>query len=173
MTDQSAYQHRAFGPYSAKPKYVIVEKHLVVEGKQEEVVDYYKRMVMPVLDEIDGYLGMSVMTVEPDAGVEKDAQEIMMIGPPSEVLQPHASLRPNAGERTNLSIHMDAVLAGTYNLIFEHYLADDRAFVMLHDDLENIWQEKYGTDVWDVLADEYFIHFRNHWDTVYRLVDFA
>ena len=31
----------------------------------------------------------------------------------------------------------------------------------------------YGTDVWDELAENYFIHLRNHWDTVYRFTDFA
>lgn len=174
MTDTAETPtHRAAGPFSRRPKYIIVEKHLVVEGKQEEATEYYKRKVMPVLDEIEGYMGMAVATVEPDVGAEVDNQGIMMIGPPDDALQPHAALRPDAGARTDLSIHMDSLLRGTYNLIYEHYLADDRAFIMLHDDLEELWTKRYGTDIWDDLADEYFIHYRNHWDTVYRYVDFA
>jgi hypothetical protein len=153
------------------PRYVIVEKHLIVDGKQQEVVAYYKDRVMPVLNEIDGYLGMAVMSAE--AEDLKDSQGILGIGLPDEVFQPHAALRPNAGQQTDLSIHLDALLRGTYNLVFEHYLADDRAFLALHDDLESIWRQKYGTDVWEELAQSYFIHFRNHWDTVFRFTDFA
>lgn len=169
MTEPST--PRPSGPFTVAPRFIIVEKHLVVEGKQEEVVAFYKSRVMPVLDQIDGYLGMGVLS----AGTEdlKDDQGILGIGLPDDVFQPHAALRTNAAERNNLSVHLDALLRGTYNLIFEHYLADDRAFLALHDDLEDIWTRMYGTDVWDELADNYFIHFRNHWDTVYRYIDFA
>ena len=163
--------HRRSGPFSETPRYVIVEKHLVVDGKQEEVVAYYKDRVMPVLNKIDGYLGMAVMSAEPEE--MRDSQGILGIGLPDDVFQPHAALRPNAGQRTDLSIHLDSLLRGTYNLVFEHYLADDRAFLALHDDLESIWQQMYSTDVWDELAENYFIHLRNHWDTVYRFTDFA
>ena len=93
MTDtapRAARQMNDNGPFAVRPKYVILEKHLVVEGKQAEVVAYYKDRVMPVLDEI-----------------------------------------------------------------------------------ERLWQEKYGSDIWDDLADQYFVHFRNHWDTVYRFTRFA
>jgi hypothetical protein len=163
--------HRPSGPFSTRPKFVILERHLVVEGKQDHVVEYYKDKVMPVLDEIPGYLGMAVLS----GAVEdiKDSQGILGIGLPDNPFQKHAALRPDAGARTDLSIHFDSLLRGTYNLMFEHYLADDRAFHALHDDLENIWREKYGTDVWDELSDNYFVHFRNHWDTVYRFTDFA
>jgi hypothetical protein len=167
----SEHAHRASGPFSARPRYVIVEKHLVLPDKVDEVVAYYKDRVMPVLDEIDGYMGMAVLSAETEDFT--DNQGILGIGLPDDVFQPHAALRPNAGQRTDLSVHLDALLKGTHNLIFEHYLADDRAFSALHDDLENIWREKYGTEVWDELAEHYFVHFRNHWDTVYRFTDFA
>jgi hypothetical protein len=160
------------GPFAVRPKYVILEKHLVVEGKQDYVVDYYINTVMPVLNDIDGYLGMAVLTAEPE-GVDMDSQGVLGSGLPDDVLQPHAALRPNAGSRTDLSIHMDAIMKGTFNLMFEHYLASDDSFRLLHDDLERLWTEHYGTDVWDDLADNYFIHFRNHWDTVYRFTRFA
>lgn len=163
--------HRPSGPFATAPRYVIIEKHLVVEGRQDDVVKFYKDRVMPVLNDIDGYLGMGVLS----AATEdlKDDQGILGIGLPDDVFQAHAALRPNAGARTNLSIHLDALLRGTYNLIFEHYLATDRAFLALHDDLEALWTQRYGTDVWDELSDNYFVHFRNHWDTVHRFIDFA
>ena len=45
MTDlREAQTGEALGPFRARPKYVIVEKHLVVEGKQQAVIDYYKEM---------------------------------------------------------------------------------------------------------------------------------
>lgn len=171
-TTVQASQGEALGPFKVRPKYVILEKHLVVEGKQQEVLDYYKTYVMPILYEIDGYLGMAVLSTEPDT-VAMDSQGILGIGAPDDVLQPHAALRPNAGERTNLSIHLDVLLKGTFNLIYEHYLATDESFHQLHDEIERLWQERYGRDIWDDLADNYFIHFRNHWDTVYRFTDFA
>ncbi len=169
MADPSP--HRENGPFAARPRYVIVEKHLVVEGRQDQVVSYYKDKVLPVLDEIDGYLGMAVLSGETED--LKDSQGILGIGLPDDVFQPHAALQPNAGRRTDLSIHLDALLRGTYNLVFEHYLADDRAFTALHDDLEAFWRRRYGTEIWDELAEHYFVHFRNHWDTVYRFTDFA
>jgi hypothetical protein len=175
MTDtvpRAARQMNDNGPFAVRPKYVILEKHLVVEGKQEQVTDYYIEKVMPVLNEIDGYLGMAVLSTEPD-GVAMDSQGILGVGLPDDVLQPHAALRPDAGDRTNLSIHLDAIMKGTFNLMFEHYLASDDAFRLLHDEIERLWQEKYGTDIWDDLSDQYFIHFRNHWDTVYRFTRFA
>jgi hypothetical protein len=171
-TTRPARQMNDNGPFAVRPKYVILEKHLVVEGKQEQVTDYYIEKVMPVLNEIDGYLGMAVLSTEPD-GVAMDSQGILGVGLPDDVLQPHAALRPDAGARTNLSIHLDAIMKGTYNLMFEHYLASDDAFRLLHDEIERLWQEKYGSDIWDDLADQYFVHFRNHWDTVYRFTRFA
>jgi hypothetical protein len=177
MTDTAPVAARQLntdtGPFAVRPKYVILEKHLVVEGKQDHVTDFYIDKVMPVLNDIPGYLGMAVLSPEPDVGVEMDSQGILGIGLPDDVLQAHAALRPNAGPRTDLSIHLDAIMKGTFNLMFEHYLATDDSFRLLHDDLERLWIERYGTDVWDDLADNYFVHFRNHWDTVYRFTRFA
>lgn len=160
------------GPFSARPKYLVHEKHLVIEGKQEEVIEFYVDRVVPVLNDIPGYLGMAILSTEPDS-VERDDQGILGIGLPDDVLQPHAALRPNGGERTELSIHLDALTKGTFNLIFEHFLATDEAFRRLHDDLERLYRNRWGVDVWDDLSDNYFIHFRNHWDTVYRFTRFA
>jgi hypothetical protein len=160
------------GPFAIRPKYVILEKHLVVEGKQDHVVDFYLERVMPVLNDIDGYLGMAVLSSEADT-VALDSQGILGIGLPDDVLQPHAACRPNAGPRTDLSIHVDAIMKGTFNLQYEHYLATDDAFRLLHDEIERLYQERWGVDIWDDLADNYFVHFRNHWDTVYRFIRFA
>jgi hypothetical protein len=160
------------GPFSVRPKYVILEKHLVVEGKQDEVVGFYIERVMPVLNDIDGYLGMTVLSCEPD-GVAIDSQGILGIGLPDDVLQDHAALRPNAGPRTDLSIHLDAVMRGTFNLMYEHYLATDDSFRLLHDEIERLYLDRWGVDIWDDLADNYFVHMRNHWDTVYRFTHFA
>ena len=160
------------GPFLVKPKYVVLEKHLVVEGAQEHVVGFYIERVMPVLNDMPGYLGMAVLSTEPD-GVEIDDQGILGIGLPDDVLQPHAGLHPNAGRRTDLSIHLDALTKGTFNLIYEHYLETDEAFRGLHDDIERLYLDRWGVDLWDDLSENYFLHFRNHWDTVYRFTHFA
>jgi hypothetical protein len=160
------------GPFLIRPKYVVLEKHLVVEGKQDEVIDFYIERVLPVLNDMEGYLGMAVLSCEPD-GVEMDAQGILGIGLPDDLLQPHAGLRPNAGPRTEFSIHVDALTKGTFNLIYEHYLETDDAFHRLHDDIERLYKERWNVDLWDDLAEHYFAHFLNHWDTVYRFTRFG
>ena len=160
------------GPFLIRPKYVVYEKHLVVEGKQDHVLDFYIERVIPVLNDMEGYLGMAVLSPEPDT-VDIDDQGILGIGLPDDVFQPHAALHLNAGPRNDLSVHLDALTKGTFNLIYEHYLENDAAFQRLHDDVERLYEERWGVNFWDDLSENYFVHFRNHWDTVYRFTRFA
>ncbi|RME66331.1 MAG: hypothetical protein D6782_04550 [Alphaproteobacteria bacterium] len=53
-----------------------------------------------------------------------------------------------------------------------HYFRDAPSLARLLQDFDRNWKRVHGpqSDAWAVLAEEYFSHLENHWDTVYRIV---
>jgi hypothetical protein len=163
-----------------KPLIVIEEYHLVKEGKEQAVIDYYLKMVEPVLREFDGYMGMTILS--PFAGPITNPSVAPYIGIAENVIVPHLGLMLDGEVRTDRQLVMHSVLRGTFNLMYRHYFADETSFANVmkgHDVPQGLmdpatfpgkWQARYGANVWDQMAKEYFSMIKNHWDVAYRFI---
>lgn len=160
----------------AKPPQFYIEEYILVDpAKIDWFIDYYERKVLPVLQSCPKYRGWMISSYREKAGEKFDAPSgggenaaWHSLGPPSEVFVPHAGSRYNERERTNSTVHFHAMLKPTYNLIMHHYFADYEGVATLNDCFTSTWKKMYGTSAWDDLADHYFVHVKNHSDTVYR-----
>lgn len=157
------------------PKYYIEEYLLVRPEKIDWFIDYYDKKVVPVLRNCPGYKGWMISSYRPEPGKSfdkpKDGEENAAwhsLGPPDDIFVDHAGSRYNERERTNSTVHFHAMMKPTYNLIMHHYFADYESLTDLNNCLNNGWRKMYGKSAWDDLAENYFIHVRNHSDTIYR-----
>jgi hypothetical protein len=158
------------------PKFVIEEYQLVKPGKEQEIIDYYRRKVEPVLKTYPGYLGMSVVTADP-SGIVKDPEIAKYVGLPHQPILPHLGVMMDGAVRTDRQINFHSMLRGAYTIVFHHYIADEatlKSIMQGHDvpggDASSFparWRQRYGNDVWDTLAKEYFVNLVNHYDVIY------
>lgn len=157
------------GPYKTQPRFIIEEYHLVSEGKTEEVIEYYREKVIPVLQSFDGYVGWAVLTPNPAPGKITSKLVESFVGLPDNPILPHDAIMMDGEIRTNRQVHFQSTLKNTYNLVFHHYVKDEATLASLidHKAVADAWRDMYGTELWDSLAREYFVNMRNHWDTVY------
>lgn len=167
--------------YVRKPRFVIEEYHLVKPGKEEEVIAWYLKNIVPVLQTYPGYIGMEVLSNSSDASV-KDPEIAKLIGLPKTDILPHLGIMMDGQIRTDRSINFHSVLQNQFTLMYRHYLSDEASFKALmeghetrgdglsSESLPAKWRKIHGTDLWDTMAKEYFVDIDNHWDIVYRFV---
>lgn len=165
------------GAFTRPPLFVIEEYHLVLEGQRSRVIDYYRSRVLPVLRSYPGYMGWSVLDPKPPATAFRSAAVAAAVGIPAEPIQPHEGVVLDGVVRTDRQLVFHTSLNGAFNLIFQHHITDEETFLALighteagaaiSNSLSNRWMEFYGTDIWEEMARDYFIHMKNHYDVVY------
>jgi hypothetical protein len=169
VANASAQQSEVHGA-----SYIVEEKMLVKEGKEDWFVEYWKSTVLPVFAAMDGYMGYQINTTMPDPELtpeEENFGEVLPLGPPDRTFIPHGGIQLN-GTVTNTMVHFGSMLRGTYNFTVVHYWRDAESLRGLLPQFGPKWKEVHGKgDPWKVLETEYFVNLENHWDTVYRIVE--
>lgn len=159
---------------ASKPKYYIEEYILLRPEKIDWFIEYYEAKIVPVIRNCPGYAGWSISSYRPEGtkGLDQpDGEENAawsVLGPPDDIFIDHAGARYDEKYRTNSSVNLHSLLKPAFNLLMQHYFYEFEDVANLNNCFTQKWEEMYGVDAWDDLADNYFTHVRNHWDTVYR-----
>ncbi len=154
--------------------YYVEEKMLVKPGKEDWFIEYWKSKVLPVFEDMPGYMGHTISTSNADPDLsegEENFGALLPLGPPDEVFIEHGGLQLR-GTTTNTMIHFDSLLRGTYNFKVVHYWKDAESLRGLLPLFGPTWTRiNGGKDPWGTLERDYFTNLENHWDTVFRVVD--
>lgn len=155
------------------PKYEVEEYWLVRDGKIDGLIAFIREYEIPILREIEGFMGWTVKTHLPEKeGPTAFGGERVALGTPGKLIVKHPGVNLD-GIRTDRSVNLHALIEREYNVITVLYFADEKALSEVLPKLEDAWRRKHGTDIYEdeSMQENLFRPSINHWDVVYRIIE--